>query len=346
MFIYNEKYVSKKEGHYYSCPWIEHGIVFFKYKIAMCCNCGHEGSSQAIVRNNFTGQSINWDRIFKIKDMYRRMHKKGKIHTNCVSCPYLEEKKWDNIKYIDNLYISHWTDCNSKCIYCYSSAHPEEFNNSSTYNVLPIIKDMYDKGILRSGGIISFGGGEPTILKEFEDLITFLLDNYFWGIRVHSSGIKYSPALARAINEIRAYVVISADAGTRETYKKIKNVDKYDEVRETVRKYALQTTFLGRYLVSAKYIIIPGINDNIEEMDKWMQANYDAGLYTAVLDIEENWYLKNRNNIPENIYTLIEHARKRAKKLNFNFELYERLQNVLADREEKNKSLFSKLIKT
>ncbi len=344
MFVYNEKFVSKKEGQYYSCPWIEHGMVFFKYKLAMCCNCGHEGSSQAILRNNYTGQKVNWDRIFKIKDLYRRMHKKGKIHTSCDACPYLEEKKWDDVKYIDNLYISHWTDCNSKCIYCYSAAHPEEFNDKNTYNVLPIIKDMYDKGILRSGGIISFGGGEPTILKEFEDLITFLLDNYFWGIRVHSSGIKYSPALARAINEIRAYVVVSADAGTKETYKKIKNVDKYDEVRETVRKYALQTTFLGRYLVSAKYIILPGINDNIEEMDKWMQANYDAGLYTAVLDIEENWYLNNRNNIPNHIYTLIEHARKQAKKLNFNFELYERLQNVIADREEKKKSKLLSLL--
>ena len=34
----------------------------------------------------------------------------------------------------------------------------------------------------QTGGIISFGGGEPTLLDEFEDLVTFLLDNYFWGI--------------------------------------------------------------------------------------------------------------------------------------------------------------------
>ena len=82
MFVYNEKFVSKKEGHYYSCPWIEHGLVFFGYKLAMCCHCGHQDSSQMLLRNNFTGQKIDWDRIFKVKDMYRNFHKKGKIHSN------------------------------------------------------------------------------------------------------------------------------------------------------------------------------------------------------------------------------------------------------------------------
>ena len=338
MFVYNEKYVSKKEGYYYSCPWIEHGLVFFKYKLGICCNCGHEGNAQLLQRNNYVGQKIDWDRIFQVKDIYRRFHKKGKIHTGCVNCPYLKEDKWDNTPYIDNLYISHWSDCNSKCIYCYAANNPEEFKSNyskSRYNILPIIKEMHEKGILRPGGMISFGGGEPTVLEEFEDLVTYLLDNFYWGIRVHTSGIKYSPALARAINEIRGYVVVSVDSGSSEVFKKVKRVDAYEKVRDTVRKYALQTTFLGRYLVSAKYIIIPGINDSIEEVDRWMKANYDAGLYTTVLDIEEGWYLENRYNIPEHIYKIIEHAEKRAKKLHSNFELYERLQNVMADKAKK-----------
>jgi len=332
MFVYNEKYVSKKEGHYYSCPWIEHGLVFFQYKLTMCCYCGHEGGGHTLIRNNFIGQKIDWDRVFKIKEMFRRFHKKGKINKSCIGCPFLKEDKWDNERYIDNLYISHWTNCNSKCIYCYATQHHEDFKVDKLYNVMPFIKEMYEKGVLRAGGMISFGGGEPTLLSEFEDIVNYLLDNYFWGIRVHTSGIKYSPALARAINEIRGYVVVSVDSGSPETYKKIKQVDCYDKVRETIRKYALQTTFLGRYLVSAKYIIIPGINDTIEEIEKWMSANYKAGLYTTVLDIEENWYLANKDNVPQHIFDLVKYAEKRAKQLNTNFELYERLQNMVLDR--------------
>ena len=341
MFIYNEKYVSKKEGHYYSCPWIEHGLVFFLYNLTMCCYCGHEGGGHTLVRDNFVGQPINWDRIFKVKEIFRRFHKKGKINTSCIGCPFLKEDKWDNENYINNLYISHWTNCNSKCIYCYATNNPKDFKVDKLYNVLPYVKDMFEKGILRPGGIISFGGGEPTLLDEFEDLVTFFLDNYFWGIRVHTSGIKYSPALARAINEIRGYVVVSVDSGSKETFEKIKQVPCYDKVRETIREYALQTTFLGRYLVSAKYIIIPGINDSIEEIEKWMIANYNAGLYTTVLDIEENWYLKNKDNIPKHIFDLIKYAEKKAKQLNTNFELYERLQNMIDNEKNKKKSLLT-----
>ena len=338
MFIYNEKYISKKEGHYYSCPWIEHGLVFFQYKLTMCCYCGHEGGGHTLIRDNFVGQPINWDRIFKVKEIFRRFHKKGKINTSCIGCPFLKEDKWDNENYINNLYLSHWTNCNSKCIYCYATNNPKDFKVDKLYNVLPYVKDMFAKGILRPGGIISFGGGEPTLLDEFEDLVNFFLDNYFWGIRVHTSGIKYSPALARAINEIRGYVVVSVDSGSKETFEKIKQVPCYDKVRETIRKYALQTTFLGRYLVSAKYIIIPGINDSIEEIEKWMIANYNAGLYTTVLDIEENWYLKNKDNIPKHIF---DYAEKRAKQLNTNFELYERLQNMIDNEKNKKNSLLT-----
>lgn len=336
MFIYDEKFVSKKEGYYYSCPWIEHGLVFFEYKLAMCCNCGHANSEQPLIRNNFVGQKIDWDRVFKVKEMYRRFHKKGKIHKGCINCPYLKEDKWDTSNYIDNLYISHWTHCNSRCVYCYAMQKPEEFQFNQMYHVLPYLKEMWEKGILRPGGQLDFGGGEPTLLDEFEDIVNFLLDNFFWGIRVHSSGIRYSPALARAIEEIRGYVVVSVDAGSPEVFEKVKRVPAYHKVRESIRKYALKTNFIGRFLVGAKYIIIPGVNDSIEEVEKWLLANYDAGIYTTVIDVEEGWYLKNRGNVPKHIIDIINHVKKRSKELNTNFELYERVQNLLNDELEKN----------
>lgn len=343
MFIYNEKYKSKKEGYYYSCPWIEHGIVFFPHKISFCCHCGHSGGGHTLVRNNFNGQKINWNRFNNIKEMFRTFHKKGKINSTCIGCSFLEYKKWDGGNYIENMYISHWTKCNSKCIYCYERRNPDEFSKAENYKVLPFIKELHEKGILIPGGMIYFGGGEPLILDEFEDIITYFLDNFYWGIRVHSSGIKYSPAMARAIEEVRGYMIISVDAGSRDVYKKIKQVDCYDIVRENIRKYTLKTNYKGRFLVSGKYIIIPGINDNKEEIEKWLQANYKAGLWTTAIDIEENWYLKNKNNIPEYIFDLIKYAKKRSDELHTNFEMYERLENMIKDKYKTTKKFISRL---
>lgn len=328
MFVYDERYISKKEGHYYSCKWIEQGLVFFRFKIANCCICAHQGGGHTLLWDNYSGQDINWDRIFKIKDMYRRFHKKGKIHTNCIGCHFLKEDKWENqsnqIKY---LYLSHWLNCNSKCIYCYTAQHPALLSTGRHYRLLPQLKNMYQKGILLPEAEISFGGGEPTLLDEFEDIMNFLLDNYFCGIRVHTSGIIYSPAIARAINNIRGYVVVSVDAGTAQTYERIKQVRCYDKVRDNIRKYALQTNFLGRFLVGAKYIIIPGVNDSIYEIESWLQANKEAGLYTTVIDIEENWYQEHCDNMPKKILDLIKYVEKRSRQLHTNLELYERLQN-------------------
>ena len=340
MFVYNEKYVSEKEGHYYSCPWIEHGIVFFQHKIANCCMCGHmKNGGHTLIRNNYAGYIIDWDRVFKVKDMYRRFHKKGKINVNCVGCPYLKEDTWeDDGRYINKMYISHWANCNSKCIYCFSTENPADFYSEKKYPLLRHIKMMMDKGLLAPDTEFSFGGGEPTVLDEFEDIMNYLLDNYFWGIRVHTSGIKYSPAIARAINEIRGYVVVSVDAGSSEVYEKVKRVPCYDKVRENIRKYALNTNFVGRFLVSAKFIIIPGINDTKEEIEKWLLANQEAGLYTTVLDIEENYYQQHKDNVPKHILDLIKYAKKRSKQLHTNFELYERLQNLFYN---KKKSKFS-----
>lgn len=352
MFKYNENYVSKEEGKYYSCKWIQSGLVFFPYKLTMCCYCGHEGGGHVMLRNNYHGQPLNWDRIFWLKRKFNEFHKKGKINTNCAGCHFLEEKNWgDYPQEITNLYISHWTNCNSKCIYCYATQHPEEFKYDVSYSILDQIKEMLEKGILKRGGSIHFGGGEPTILNEFEDLIELFLDYKFYDLRIHTSGIKYSPVLERGIREGRLNVVVSTDAGSAETYKKIKQVDCFEKVRENIKKYAqaqvdanLQVApdreMMGKFMVSSKYIIIPGINDSIKELEAWISANEEAGLKTTVLDLEENWYKENQNNIPKYIYDLIEYAKKLSNELNTNFELYERLEGLIKD---KKPTLFDRL---
>ena len=61
------------------------------------------------------------------------------------------------------------------------------------------IKDMIEKKILSKNSTITFGGGEPTILQEFEELVYLLLDYDVYNIRIHSDGIKYSPAIEKVL---------------------------------------------------------------------------------------------------------------------------------------------------
>lgn len=328
MFVLNQNCIPKDNGFYYSCPWIEHGIVFFSSKISMCCFCGSIEGNYTLIQENFNGDNFDIDKIFKIKDKFREFQKKGKIHTNCLNCPSLKYEAWDERNYIDAIYISHWNACNSHCSYCYSSLHPEKYKNNN-YEILPIIKLLFEKGILKRDSKVLFGGGEPALLNEFENIINYLLTNGFQNIRVHSSGIKYMPCLEKGLSERKIHLTVSVDAGSKEVYQTIKNNDLYDIVRQNIKKYASYKAPNGEANVSAKYIIIPGINDTKEEIENWLIANKSDGLSYTILDIEENWYNKNKHNIPDKIYELIKYAKSRSQELNTHFELYERILNLI-----------------
>lgn len=328
MFVLNQNYISKKTGFYYSCEWIEHGIVFFPSQLTMCCFCGSKQGEHTLIQNNFSPDNFDIERIFKNRDKFRKFHKQGKIHTNCMNCPSLKLEAWDERNYIDCLYISHWSNCNSKCTYCYSTNHPDEFSNNH-YHILDILKSLCEKGILRRNTKVLFGGGEPAMLDEFSEIIELLISEGFQNIRIHTSGIQYMKCIEQGLKDGKIHLVVSVDSGSREVYKQIKNVDCYDIVRNNIKEYAKCKTKFNEANVSAKYIIIPNVNDSKQEIENWLIANKEAGLSYTILDIEENWFNSNKHNIPQHIYDLLKYTKMRSNELGTHFELYERISSLL-----------------
>ena len=194
------------------------------------------------------------------------MHKNGEIYSKCKGCYYLEERDWDNDDYFCEMLIGHWSHCNCNCIYCYTDEDKYYYNTREFYKVLPVIQDMLDKNLIRNGGEIAFGGGEPTILEEFEDLLEAFLSHGINNIRIHTSGIKFSPAIFKGLSEGKVTAIISIDSSTPETYKKIKNINAFSKVRENIGKYAKS----GGALYS-KYVLLPGFNDTLDEIKMWLK---------------------------------------------------------------------------
>ena len=158
----------------------------------------------------------------------------------CKDCIYLQEKEWDEDNYINHFTLNHWTKCNCNCIYCYTKDNKKAFNSYKEYPLYPIIKDMFKKEIIKKTdeSCIIFGGGEPTILKDFDKLIDLFLEKGCKNIRINSSGIKFSKSIAKGLKLGAISLVISTDAGCKETYEKIKEVKTYNKVWENIRKYA------------------------------------------------------------------------------------------------------------
>lgn len=319
---------------YTSCRHIEHGISFFSNSVQICCISSHIGGGNISQIEDYKGEPIDWQHLFKLRREMRESHQAGIINPKCVGCYYLSKQKWNQSDYFDEVLIGHWTHCNCKCTYCYTEADKNYFNSRESYNILPIIKDMIDKKALNPNGIITFGGGEPTILEEFEELVYLLLDYDMKNIRIHSSGIKYSPAIEKGLELGKITLITSIDASDPETYEKIKQVPCFEKVWENLRRYAK-----ANGLIRTKYVIIPGVNDKLEDIKSWLIRTYDSGIRDIAFDIEDNWFKENRSQIPQHIYDLVDFIWDHHTEFNIlTCELYERASNLRKDRLERFKN--------
>ncbi len=315
---------------YISCIHLEHGITFFSTSVQICCISSHPGGGNITQISNYKGEPINWDEIFQKRRVMRENIKNGIIPDKCTGCYYLKEQEWNDDNYFDEVLIGHFTHCNCNCIYCYTEKDKKFFNNNKTYNIYPVIKDMIDKKILSKNSTITFGGGEPTILNEFEELVYLLLDYDVYNIRIHSDGIKFSPAIEKGLQLGKITLITSVDSSSPSVYEKIKKVPCFDKVWENLKKYA--DTKNG--LIRTKYVLIPGVNDNLREIKNWMKLTYDAGIKNIAFDIEDNWFKQNRNKIPNYIYVIFDFVNNCFRQYNIDScELYERASNLKIDRE-------------
>ena len=84
-------------------------------------------------------------------------------------------------------------------------------------------------------------GGEPTILKNFDELIICLKELNFGGISVFTNSINYSNELAVQLSKNTVFITTSLDAGTPSTFAKIRRGDIYRAV-DTLVKYRRTNT--------------------------------------------------------------------------------------------------------
>ena len=310
---------------YTSCIHLEHGITFFSNSVQICCISSHPGGGNIMQIENYKGELIDWEEIFKNRAVMREGIKNGIVPEKCTGCYYLKEQEWNSENYIDEVLIGHFTHCNCNCIYCYTEKDKKFFNANKTYNIYPVIKDMIDKGVLSKNATVTFGGGEPTILQEFEELVYLLLDYDVYNIRIHSDGIKYSPAIEKGLKLGKITLITSLDSGSKEVYERIKQVPCYDKVWQNMAKYA--KTKNG--LIRKKYVLIPGGNDSLAEIKNFMKKTYDSGIRNIAFDIEDTWFKEHRENIPQYIYVIFDFVYECFRQFNIDScELYERASNL------------------
>ena len=314
------------------CSFLESGINFDLNMVSDCCISHNDGRGLPILIENYHGEAIDWEKLFDTKAKRIACQKEQTIY-DCEGCYHLTEFKFSDERKISDFHFSHCRLCNARCIYC----SDEYSGDNKNYNTYPIIKDLIEKGYYKSGGEATFQGGEPTLMHNFEELVHLFIENGT-KVRIHSSGIKYSPIVEDALKRDKGSVVISLDSATSKTYKTIKQVDCFNKVCETIKNYSKA----NNDNVIVKYIIIPGVNDNTFEINKFFKLMKNFGIKTIAMDLEVQYARKyNNKDVSNHIFLLADYFEELAKKYNFNLLTYSFISYVLQNRKIK-KSLLIK----
>jgi MoaA/NifB/PqqE/SkfB family radical SAM enzyme len=156
--------------------------------------------------------------------------------------------------------------CNFKCSYCYAG-HFGDNNltavkrNKNSDKRVDLLREMERRGLVHPTFTkLHFSDGEICVDPKRKNMFAIAEEYYSW---FYTNASIFSEEIAALLRVYRASIYVSLDAGTRETFKKIKGVDNFYKVCNNLRKYA----DINRYHMILKYIYLPGINDSKEDLD-------------------------------------------------------------------------------
>jgi len=244
-----------------SCSSLHNAIYLAPDELRHCCkrffvNGKMKGDVRIFkVKNN---KDISESKILAAKKKLYDDINKGK-KTPCSGCPFLTKDHWPELNKLEikNLSIESHTLCNMKCSYCspiyYGGLKPN-------YDLKTVVKELGSSNTSKDFQV-SWGGGEPVLMKQFEETFTELNEKLKPKINmIYSNSTKYSPAIEKYLTKGKAILTTSIDAGTIETFKKIRGIKSMNKVFENLERYY----FAAKKGIIIKYILT---EDNSSESE-------------------------------------------------------------------------------
>jgi molybdenum cofactor biosynthesis enzyme MoaA len=273
---------------YKSCKHLESSLYIAPDEIRACCQ-----------RFFFNGKMRGDAELLKIKDDknlpgYNEITKAraqlfNDIQNNksdqCMGCPQLSltNKKPDFNGYINHLSIEHHSVCNLRCTYCSETYYG---GKKSKYNVSEFVKKLSREKSLKNCKQVVWGGGEPTLDKTFENIVNEIEISANPKIyhRVFTNSVRYHESISKFLKNGLIKIVTSIDAGTPETFMRIRGRNKFYDVFQNLEKYSS----INAKKITVKYILT---EENIAflELEKFVENCIKYKLIDCCFQISMNF---------------------------------------------------------
>jgi sulfatase maturation enzyme AslB (radical SAM superfamily) len=236
----------------------------------------------------------------KILAAKQELHQKlnSGVSCACDGCPFLEFKDWGALNTLDIRYLSleHHSVCNLKCTYCSDEYYGGQ---QALYDVAGTVDQLIDTGALGQCNLVVWGGGEPTIGKDFDYILGRLREKLPAAQqRILTNSVKASGSVSQLLAEDKAQIVTSIDAGSDDSFAAIRGRKRLQEVLRSLKHYA----GVNHDKVTVKYIFTNG-NDSLAEVRGFVDHMTASGLLECNFQISGDF--KNEHISPESANAMI-----------------------------------------
>jgi molybdenum cofactor biosynthesis enzyme MoaA len=170
--------------------------------------------------------------------------------------------------------------CNLKCKHCGYVLERTNSTDTEHGKILDIIKYLHNENYLDKSLRIDIGGGEPSISKDLQFMVEFLL-NYAYKIHINTNCAKYVNLFAKGVNDDLVSLTLTPDAGSKDVYIKIKGADFFDTVWNNIGKYMDSTT----NNVDVKFILQ---QDNLSDIENMVKKCVEKKVRKVTIDMDLN----------------------------------------------------------
>ena len=159
--------------------------------------------------------------------------------------------------------------CNFKCGYCLPNGYQKDKSDNRTFLSLEEVQRLA-KGLSQLGiSKIRLTGGEPTVRKDFFDIVKILKQNS--GIKktvITTNGYKLNQLAEQIVESGLDGINISIDSLDKNKFHQITGHDRLDEILRGIEK--LQKLNFKKIKINA--VLLKGLNNSDKDFNEW--ANF------------------------------------------------------------------------
>lgn len=174
----------------------------------------------------------------------------------------------------------HWTsDCNYDCVHCSYGSRRQSRGRLTADQIEGLVSDLIE---LKTSAAYISGGGEPTVLKGWQNYAQRLMDG---GIEVAliTNGVALSPAQASTLGGMN-YIAISVYSTDEDEYQRItgsKHFDRQWSIPSLVRKSG------GKVIIGARCVLNRVNYKNLLPIhNRAREAGFDYIIFIPAVDYE------------------------------------------------------------